>query len=210
MPPQIYERVGQWTHKPWSNFNHKKHLPMLPASFYFQHQFNPKIQKIFTFLQSYQKPKYTFTLLHYSHISFTLLYCIVIYFTPFVILFTYIQHLVLDNHSVELGKQDKEIALQVAWRERRELFWLFPESSMLILSYPRGKNLLMLQHSALGVPTKWNIAECHQWTNKVITWFDWQDLYSMTLLEFMGTIQFRCNMISDIALNVPYFSYVQH
>jgi hypothetical protein len=28
--------------------------------------------------------------------------------------FTYIQHFVLDNHSVELGTQDKEIVLQVA------------------------------------------------------------------------------------------------
>jgi hypothetical protein len=28
--------------------------------------------------------------------------------------FTYIQHLVLDNHSVELGTRDKEIVLQVA------------------------------------------------------------------------------------------------
>jgi hypothetical protein len=29
-------------------------------------------------------------------------------------IFTYIQHLVLDNQSVELGMQDKEIVLQVA------------------------------------------------------------------------------------------------
>jgi hypothetical protein len=37
---------------------------------------------------------------------------------------------VLENHSVELGTQDKEIVLQVAWRERGELFRLFPESSI--------------------------------------------------------------------------------
>jgi hypothetical protein len=41
-------------------------------------------------------------------------YCIVIYFIVFLFYFTYIQHLVLDNHSVELGTHDKDIVLQVA------------------------------------------------------------------------------------------------
>jgi hypothetical protein len=63
----------------------------------------------------------------------------------------------LDNHSVELGTQDKEIIVQVAWREWRELFQLFPESSILTLIYSREENLLLLQHCALGVPTKWHI-----------------------------------------------------
>jgi hypothetical protein len=65
----------------------------------------------------------------YFHASY-LLYCIVIYFIAFVILFYLHSHLVLDNHSVELGIQEKEIVLQVAWRERRELFRLFPKSSI--------------------------------------------------------------------------------
>jgi hypothetical protein len=39
------------------------------------------------------------------------------------------------------------------YEERQELFLLFPESSIITPSFPRGENFLLLQHSALGVPT---------------------------------------------------------
>jgi hypothetical protein len=38
---------------------------------------------------------------------------------------------VLNNHTVELGTQGKDLVLQVAWQGQVELFWLFPESSIL-------------------------------------------------------------------------------
>jgi hypothetical protein len=46
------------------------------------------------------------------------------------------RNLVLDNHSVELGTQDKEFVLQVAWQEWKEIFRLFPKSSIFTLSHP--------------------------------------------------------------------------
>jgi hypothetical protein len=71
-------------------------------------------KNIFTFLQSYQKPKNSFTLLHYSHISLVYIVALLFNLLHLLFIFTYIQHLVLENHSVELGTQDKEIVLQVA------------------------------------------------------------------------------------------------
>jgi hypothetical protein len=38
---------------------------------------------------------------------------------------------VLDNHTVELGAQDKELALKVAGQGLKKLHMLFPESSIL-------------------------------------------------------------------------------
>jgi hypothetical protein len=69
--------------------------------------FNLQIQKHIYFLAyKYKTQKYLsriiFTLLHYY-----LLYCI-------SYLFHLYSHLVLENHSVELGTQDKEVVLQVA------------------------------------------------------------------------------------------------
>jgi hypothetical protein len=45
---------------------------------------------------------------------------------------------VLDNHSVELGTQDKEFCF-IAWREQKEVFWLFHESSIFTPSIFVGK-----------------------------------------------------------------------
>jgi hypothetical protein len=36
----------------------------------------------------------------------------------------------LENHTMESGMQDKVIVLQVAWRERGEIFLLFPDNSI--------------------------------------------------------------------------------
>jgi hypothetical protein len=58
---------------------------------------------------------------HY-HIIITLLYYYLLYCIRYHILFHLNLHLVLDNHSVELGTQDEEIVLQVAWRRTSEAF----------------------------------------------------------------------------------------
>jgi hypothetical protein len=63
---------------------------------------------------------------------------------------------VLENHSVELETQDEEFFCRLLEEEWKELFRLFPESSIFNLEFPRGENLLLLQHSALGVPT-WHL-----------------------------------------------------
>jgi hypothetical protein len=51
--------------------------------------------------------------------------------------------------------------LQVAWRRTMRAFSTVPESSILNPDFPRGENLLLLQHSALGVPTSWHLYLCH-------------------------------------------------
>jgi hypothetical protein len=51
---------------------------------------------------------------HHYRIIFTLLHCYLLYCTAYRILFYLHLNLVLDNLSVELGTQDKEIILQVA------------------------------------------------------------------------------------------------
>jgi hypothetical protein len=74
MPPQLHERVGKWTHKPRSNFNHKKHLSdAFTNSFIFSIILFRKYKNIFTFLHTQLNPKNTI-------IASYLLYCIVIYF----------------------------------------------------------------------------------------------------------------------------------
>jgi hypothetical protein len=75
MPPQHQERVGKWTHEPWSNLNHKKHLyDAFTHLFIFIIILFRKYKTIFTFLHTQLKPKNTITASY-------LLYCIVIYFT---------------------------------------------------------------------------------------------------------------------------------
>jgi hypothetical protein len=56
---------------------------------------------------NYKTPKYL------SHVIFTLLHCYLLYLHHHILFYLYL-HLVLDNHSVELGTQDKEVVLQVA------------------------------------------------------------------------------------------------
>jgi hypothetical protein len=61
------------------------------------------------------------------HIAY-LLYCIIIYFTSLAyhIYFYLHSHLVLDNHSVELGTQERGIVLQVAGRRTSGAFSTVP------------------------------------------------------------------------------------
>jgi hypothetical protein len=91
------------------------------------------------------------------HIIFTLLHCYLLYCICYHILFYLYLHLVLDNHSVELGTQDEEIVLQVAWRRMSVAFLTAPREFDIKPEFPRGKNLLLLQHSALGVPMSWHL-----------------------------------------------------
>jgi hypothetical protein len=102
MPPQLYERVGKWTHKLRSSLNHKKHLSdAFIHSFIFSIILFWKYKNIFTFLHTQPKHKNIITASY-------LLYCIVIYFTILhIILYFYLHsHIVFDNHSVELETQE--------------------------------------------------------------------------------------------------------
>jgi hypothetical protein len=68
-PPQLYERVGKWTHEPRSNFNHKKHLSSaFTHTFIFSIILFRKYENIFTLLTQ-PKPKNTFTAFYKLHIS---------------------------------------------------------------------------------------------------------------------------------------------
>jgi hypothetical protein len=60
---------------------------------------------------------------------------------------------VLDNHLVELGMQDKEFVLQVAWENEESFFDCSPRVRYKPQVTLMGK-ILLLQHSALGVPIK--------------------------------------------------------
>jgi hypothetical protein len=115
MPPQLYERVDKWTHEPQSNFNHKKHLSnTFIHTFIFSINLFWKYKNIFTFLHTHTKPQNTFTTFYKLHISlvylsriiFNLLHFYLFYWISY--LFYLHSHLVLDNHSMELGTQYKE------------------------------------------------------------------------------------------------------
>jgi hypothetical protein len=66
-----------------------------------------------------------------------LLYCIVIYFTVLHILFYFYlhSHLVLDNHSVKLGTQERGIVLQVAGRRTTRAFLTVPREFNINLEF---------------------------------------------------------------------------
>jgi hypothetical protein len=74
--------------------------------------------------------------------------CISIIFT-----FTCIHTLCLTTTRWSWGHKNEELFCKLLEEERVGLIRLFPESSILTPSFPRGENLLLLQHSALGVPT---------------------------------------------------------
>jgi hypothetical protein len=64
---------------------------------------------------------------------------------------------VLDDHTVELGAQDKELVLQVGWQGLKKLFFLlFLESSILNPWVILVGKILLLHHCALGVPMNWH------------------------------------------------------
>jgi hypothetical protein len=153
MPPQLRERVGKWTHEHRSNFNHKKHLSdTFTRSFIFSTILFRKYKNTFTFFHTQPKPKNTITALY-------LLYCIVIYFIIFVIIFhfTYFYTLCLTTTRWSWGHKTRRLFCRLLEEERAEIFRLFPESSILNPEFPRGENLLLLQHSALGVLTSWHL-----------------------------------------------------
>jgi hypothetical protein len=93
------------------------------------------------------------TQIYLSHIIFTLLHCYLLYLYYHILFYLYL-HLVLDNHSLELGTQDKEVVLQVAWRTTRafsSVIWEFDIKPRVFLW---GK-LFLVQYSAFRVPTSW-------------------------------------------------------
>jgi hypothetical protein len=75
----------------------------------------------------------------------------------FLFIFTYIQHLVLDNHSIELGMQDKEIFFAGYLTRTKRAFSTVPREFDIIPEFPHGENLFFIHHSVLGVPMKWHI-----------------------------------------------------
>jgi hypothetical protein len=118
-------QVNPWTR---SNFNKKTPFQHFYSHFYFQHYLILKIQKYIYFIVfTYKTQKYLYCIILVVY-YLSLPYTHHIYFIASIILFYLHSHLVLDNHLMELRTQDKEIVLQVAWRERRERFWLFPGS----------------------------------------------------------------------------------
>jgi hypothetical protein len=121
MPSQLYERVGKWMHKSRSNINHKKHLSDAFTYAFFLASFYSENTKHIYFLAYTTK-----TQKHHYRIIFILLHCCIPYSIAYHILFYLHLNLVLDNHSVELGTQDKEIVLQVAWRRMIGAFSTVP------------------------------------------------------------------------------------
>jgi hypothetical protein len=87
-----------------------------------------------------------------------LFYCIVIYFICIIIFyFTYIYTLCLTTTRWSWVHKMRKLFCRLLEEERRELSRLFSESSILNPGFSHGKNLLLLQHSALGVPTSWHL-----------------------------------------------------
>jgi hypothetical protein len=137
MPPQFNERVGKWTHEPRSNLNHKKHLSdTFICTFIFSSKLFRKYKNIFTSLHTQQKPKNIITTSY-------LLYYIVIYFTVLHIIFYFYlhSHLVLDNHSMELGTQEWGIILQVAGRRTMRGFLTIPREFDINPEFPNLAHL---------------------------------------------------------------------
>jgi hypothetical protein len=131
MPPQFNERVVKRTHEPRSNLNHKKHLSnTFICTFIFSTKLFRKYKNIFTSLHTQLKPKNIITASY-------LLYCIfLLYRIAYNIYFYLHPHLVLDNHSVELGTQEWEIILQVAGRRMTRAFSTVPREFDINLKLP--------------------------------------------------------------------------
>jgi hypothetical protein len=129
-----------------NTFSTHLHSLLFSASFY-----SENIKHINFLAHTTKTQKY-----HYR-IKSTLLHCYLLYCTAYYILFYLHSHLVLDNHLVELGTQDEKIVLQVARRRSTRAFSTIPREFDINPEFPRGKNLLLLQHSALEVPTSWHV-----------------------------------------------------
>jgi hypothetical protein len=110
MPPQLHERVGKWTHEPRSNLNNKKHLSdTFICTFIFSTKLFWKYKNIFTYLHTHIKPK------NFIAASY-LPYCI----SHFI--FYLRSHLMLDNHSVELGTQEQGICFADCSKKNHKSF----------------------------------------------------------------------------------------
>jgi hypothetical protein len=83
---------------------------------------------------------------HYYCIIFTLLH-----YTSYYI-FTYIHTLCSTITWWSWGHKTRKLFCRLLEEERQELLRLFPESSIFNLEFPHGKKILLIQHSAVGVP----------------------------------------------------------
>jgi hypothetical protein len=107
-----------------------------------------KYKNIFTILHTQPKPGNIITASY-------LLYCIVIYFIVLhiIFIFTCIHTLCLTTTRWSWGHKNEKIVLQVARRRTTRAFATVPREFDINPEFPCGENLLLLQHSALGVPT---------------------------------------------------------
>jgi hypothetical protein len=117
-----------------------------------------EIQKHIYFFCNHLKNPKTRLPYFFSFIIALVIYCITCILLHLLFYFTYIQHLVIHNHSVELGIQDKEIVLHFCLTKIKRASSTIPQEFDINPELSSWGNLLLLQHSALGVPTKWLIS----------------------------------------------------
>jgi hypothetical protein len=133
MPPQFNKRVGKWTYEPRSNLNHEKHLSnTFACTFIFSTKLFRKYKNIFFFAYTTKTQKY------HSHSIFNLLHCYLLHRIAYHINCTYIHTMCLTTTQWSWGHKNEELFCKLLEEERAELFWLFPESSILTPSFPHG------------------------------------------------------------------------
>jgi hypothetical protein len=121
-------------------------------SLLFSASFYPENTKIYLFSCTHsQNPKTPLP----HHIYFITLFFTLPYCTSYFI-FTYIHTLCLTTTRWSWGHKNEEFFLQVARRRTMRAFMTVPWEFDINPEFPRGENLLLLQHSALGVPS-WHI-----------------------------------------------------
>jgi hypothetical protein len=125
---------------------------MFICTFIFSTKLFRKYKYIFTSLHTHTKPKNTFTTFYKLHTSIVYLSRIIFILLHILFLLTFTT-LCLTITRWSWGYKNEELFCRLLEEEREELFRLFPESSILTPSFPRGENLFLLQHSTLGVPT---------------------------------------------------------
>jgi hypothetical protein len=145
MPPQNHERWDKWTHEPRSNLNHNKHVfDAFMHSFIFSIILLWKYKNNLLSCTHNQNPKTSLSHhIYFIALLFTLPYC-----TSYFI-FTYIYNLCLTTTRWSWGHNNEEIVLQVARRRTMRAFVTVPREFDINPEFPRGKKLLLLQHSPL-------------------------------------------------------------
>jgi hypothetical protein len=91
------------------------------------------------------------------HNIFSLLYRIIFILLHYYFIFTYIQYLVLEPLGGVGDIRQGDCFAGCLMRTKRAFSTVRQEFDI-NTKFLRGENLFLLQHSALGVPTKWYIA----------------------------------------------------